>query len=124
MRSQREFTLSGLCHLFNIIPVWGLLVCGLIWYSLREESRTVVRQARQAMTFHALMMAGLLAGILLELLSKILRILSVNLGGLLSGINVTLITLFYLGYAAICIHGALRCFSRQTFNYPLLGNRQ
>lgn len=123
MRTRQEEILSALCHLFNAVPLWGLLFCGWIWFSVREESRVVVTQARQAMIFHVLLMAGLLVWLLLGLLSRVVWALSPTLGGLLDNLNLLILALLLVAYVAVCLYGFARRLSGLPFAYPLLGNR-
>jgi uncharacterized Tic20 family protein len=123
MRIRQEQLVSALCHLFNAVPLWGLLFCGWVWFALREESRFVVRNARQAMMFHGLMMAGLLIWMMLEWFSRIIGVLSPALSSLLSQLNNLIVTIFLLSYVAICLAGSARCYSGRPFRYPLVGRR-
>jgi uncharacterized Tic20 family protein len=124
MRTRQEQIHSAFCHLFNAIPLWGLLFCGLIWFSLREESRVVVRQAQQAINFHMLLMGGLLIWLLLETISRILGVLSPTLREILSRVNGVMIALVLLAYVATCLYGFARCLSGQRFRYPLVLRRR
>lgn len=123
MRTRQEQIVSALVHLFNAVPLWGLLFCGWVWFAMREESRQVVRQARQAMTFHTLLMGGLLIWMLLEWFSRLIKQLSPTLGNLLMGLNGAIVTGLLIIYAAVCLLGAARCLSGQPFNYPLVGKK-
>ena len=123
MRMQRERLYSGLCHLFNAIPVWGFVICGLVWLTLREESRAVVFHARQAMTFHVLLMLGLLAYWVLVITARILWQLSPALSSFIAQMNNDILKILLIAYIAVCLYGAILCFSGQRFRYPLLGNR-
>lgn len=124
MRTRQEQILSALCHLFNAIPLWGLLFCGWLWFSLREESRPVVHQARQAMIFHFLMMGAILISIMLEWLSRIIGVvLSLKLKFFLSTLNWWMIMVLLAVYGLICLYGFVRCLFGQPFRYPLVVHR-
>jgi uncharacterized Tic20 family protein len=123
MRAQREHVLSGLCHLFNAVPLWGLLYCGWMWYALREESRTVVYHARQAMTFHVVLMLGLLVYLALGFVARLLGVLLPELGGVFRQINDSILKAALLAYVAICVCGCVLCSTGRSFHYPLLGRR-
>jgi uncharacterized Tic20 family protein len=123
MRARQEELVRGLCHLFNAIPIWGLLFCGWIWMTLREESRAVVSVARQAMMFHSLMLVVLAAWMILEMLAKVVRVISPALGGVLSHLNSLIILLVLLLYVLICLYGALSAFRGIAFRYPLIDPR-
>ena len=120
MRPQQEQLVGSLCHLFNAVPVWGLLFCGWIWMTMREESRTVVYHARQAMMFHSLLMVVLVAWIMLEMLAKVLNVLSPLLGGLFHHVNTALVCGVLGIYVIICLLGFLRSRAGQAFHYPLI----
>lgn len=120
MRARRESLCAGLCHLCNALLLWGLLFCGWMWYALREESRYVVRHARQAMVFHTLMMATLLVYILIELVVEVLRVLSPALGTGLHRVNTVLFVAVLVAYWSVCLFGAWRCLRGHDFHYPLL----
>jgi uncharacterized Tic20 family protein len=123
MRTRQEQLISALCHLFNAVPLWGLLFCGWVWFAMREESRGVVRQAQQAMTFHALLMGGLFIWMILEWFARIISVLSPTLSGILSETNSVILALLLLVYVSICLIGFARCLSGQPFQYPLLSRR-
>lgn len=124
MRPRQEQHLSALCHLCNAVPLWGLLFCGWIWFQLREESRTVRREAQQAMMFHALLMSGLLLWILATLLTRILHSLSLETASHLAArTNDIIFSGLMLAYVAICLTGCWRTLRDQSFRYPLVRPR-
>ena len=123
MRTRQEQIVSALCHLFNAAPLWGLLFCGWVWFAMREQSRTVVRHARQAMIFHLLLMSGLLVWLLLDWLTRIIGVFSPSISGWLMQINNLILLVVLLAYVTICLIGFARCFSGQDFRYPLLSRR-
>lgn len=123
MRTRQEQILSSMCHLLNAVPLWGLLFCGWFWFSMREESRLVVRQAQQAIMFHILLMGGLLVWMLLGWLSRLIGVLSPDLGQIFDMLNWLIIRLLLLGYVTVCLLGFARCLSGQSFRYPLVSRR-
>lgn len=125
MRAPQEQLISALCHLFNAVPVWGLLFNGWIWFHLREESRTVRRTAQQAMTFHVLLMSGLLIWMLVASINRLLEALALGrLCGAIDYINDKIFAGLILVYIAICLFGALRVVSGKPFQYPMVRLRQ
>lgn len=120
MRPRNEQQLAGLCHLFNAVPGWGMLFCGYVRYAMREESRLVVHHARQAMVFHSLILAGLMLWVLIELLCRVLAILSIYFSALLSSLNDLMVAGLIAVYVTTCLYGAWRCMSGRTFQYPLV----
>lgn len=121
MRTRQEHQLCALCHLFNAIPLWGLLFCGWIWYAMREESRLVTGQARQSMFFHGLMMSGAFIFITLDLFVRVINYLSPMLGSILSMINITVMSVFMVLYVGCCLWGAHQSLKDQSFRYPIVG---
>lgn len=88
---------------------------------MREESRLVTGQARQAMLFHGLMMSGAFIFITLDLFVRVINILSPMLGTILGMINITVMSVFLLLFIACCLWGALSCIQEQNFRYPIVG---
>ena len=124
MRAPQEKTLAASCHFFNVIPVWGLIFCGGIWYAIREESRFVVGHARQAMVFHATLLVALLVWVLLGLVCRILDVISASFSHFLNSLNDGIMALFYVVYLAFCLLGCVRTFTGRPFHYPLVGIRE
>lgn len=121
MRARQEQHLSALCHLCNAIPLWGLFFCGCIWFQLREESRTVRRQAQQAMMFHVLLMGSLIIWILLELFARLLNALELpSACRLVSQLNGVIIWTTLAVYVTVCLAGCWRILSGRPFRYPLV----
>jgi uncharacterized Tic20 family protein len=120
MRSTQEHSLAGVCHLFNVVPIWGLIAAGGIWYAVREESRFVVRHALQAMVFHAMLLVAGLVWLVLQLLCRLLQAISPALSNVLYGINDTIIQVLYVLYVGTCLLGCFRAFSGRPFRYPLV----
>lgn len=124
MRAPQESNYAGLCHLFNMIPLWGLLYCGWALYSMREESRHIVRNAREAMIFHSMLMAAALVFLVSEMLGRLIGVLAPGIGSFLHELNMTIFLAVAMVYWAICFYGACRCFSQNDFHYPLIGRRR
>lgn len=118
MRQRQEQTLGGLCHLVNVIPVWGLILCGWIWYAVREESRYVVRHARQAMVFHAALLMALLVWVVLGLLGRLLSVFSIWLSEIIGYTNNVMMAAVMLIYAAVCLYGCVSTMAGRDFRYP------
>lgn len=120
MRKQQECSIAGFCHLLNVFPLWGLLFCGWIRFSYREESREVVAQAERAMTFHVILMSAGLIWMMVWLLARLVSALSSGAGALLMRLNHGVMLAVYVVYALICLYGALCAFRGKTFNYPMI----
>jgi uncharacterized Tic20 family protein len=124
MRSSKEYPLIACCHLFNMAPAWGLIFCGWVWYGMREESRLVVAQARQAMAFHALLLLALLAWMAMWLLAQLFSVLSPTFGHWFMNVNNAIMLISYLLYAGVCLAGFARAMSGRLFRYPLVRIRR
>ena len=120
MRSEQEQQVAALCHLFNIIPLWGLLINGGIWFHLREESRKVVIHAYQAMIFHAMMLGVVLIYFVVWLLTKIIHSISERLAVMITQLNETIIWVLLIIYLVICLYGCIQCYRGRPFRYPLI----
>lgn len=121
MRDQQERYAAGLCHLFNLIPVWGIAFAGAIWFKLVEESRKVVFHARQAIAFQAVFMLALFAWILMRFVIKVVAEIFPNVSRLFDTINNTIIIGVYIVYAAFCLYGFVKTIAGGRFRYPLVG---
>lgn len=124
MRRRQEEVFSSLCHLLNILPVWGLVFCGGLWYLFREESRRVIYHARQAILFHLPLMVLLLVWMLMGLLSRILQVVFPGVGVILNNFNNWIMGGCYLVYLAICLWGFARTLSGFPFQYPLVSVKE
>lgn len=124
MRAPEESVHAGLCHLCNMIPLWGLLYCGGVYFWMREESRYVVRNAREAMMFHCLLMLITLVFLVADILRRLMGVIIPPLGSLLWTVNMIIFAAVVVAYWATCLYGACRCFSNLQFHYPLIGRRR
>ena len=120
MRTEQENLAASLCHLFNILPLWGLLTAGAIWFQLREESRRVVLHAQQAMIFNVMGLALVLIWLLVGLLAKVVKYVSLPLGQGLVLVNNGILLVLGAAYVIICLMGFARCLGGQSFHYPLI----
>lgn len=123
MRRTDEQAMAALLHLCNVIPLWGLIFCGGMWFINRETSRYMVAQSRQALYFHGFFLFGILVWMLIELVTKLLKYLFPPLGVPLSFLNTLIITGLLIVYIFICLWGAWRCWSGENFRYPFLGEK-
>jgi uncharacterized Tic20 family protein len=123
MRPPRENLCGAFCHLFNVIPVWGMIFCAVMWYALREESRRVVEAARQAMLFHGALLVALLVWMLVGLALRVLTPITPGLADFAASINDGMMTIVYAVYAFICLLGGARLATGGVFRYPLIGGK-
>jgi uncharacterized Tic20 family protein len=123
MRRQQEQDLAAIGHACNVVPVWGLVLCGLIWFYARERSRYLTAQAQQAMVFHGLLLFMLVVWSLIELFARLIGFLVPLLGDLIKTFNLAVIYAALAGYVIICLVGAWRCWREGSFRYPLIRDR-
>lgn len=60
--TQDERILAALSHIAVLLPMWGLIMSGLIWATQREKSAYVRRQGVQALAWQISLLAGLFVG--------------------------------------------------------------
>ena len=120
MRQLQENRLSALCHAVNIIPFWGLVICGIVFFKVREESRRVQGQALQAMVFHAMLLGVTAVFFILQLLVRVLRVISAGLSEGLEAVNQGMVAVIFVVFAAFCLLGCVRCLRGEAFHYPLV----
>jgi len=120
VRSEQEHWIVGFCHLINIVPLWGLLICGGIWFRLREESREVVLHAQQAILFHIMMLCAVLIWSLVLIFVKIVQKISEPLALVIDRINDAFVLVLFIVYALICLFGCIQCLQGRSFRYPLV----
>src|SRR2546423_1916961 len=119
MRPRQEQTIEAFCHFSNAIPIWGIFFCGVVAFWLREESREVTRQAREAMIFHCFILTALLVWSLVDQIIRLMRLLlPMLLCDILHWSNNVLMFLLYAAFAAICVWGAGRRLQGEPFHYP------
>lgn len=122
MRRRDEQMMAAFCHLCNAVPLWGLIFNGFVWFDSREKSLFLMAQSRQAMMFHGLFLACMLIWAVVELLTMILGLLFKPLGATLGFLNSAIIIALLAMYLSVCLFGALRCWSGESFRYPLIGD--
>lgn len=122
MRRRDEHMMAALCHLFNAVPLWGLIFNVVIWYDARERSRFLAAQSRQAMLFHGAFLACIVIWSVVELFTLLLGALFRPLGATLGFFNSAIIIALLALYLSVCLFGALRCWSGESFRYPLIGD--
>lgn len=122
MRKRDEELFATLCHLFNAIPVWGMIFNGLALFWSRETSRNVSRQASQAIFFHALMLFSIIVWSLVELITHLIGIVFGPLGGILHFFNSTILFALMVLYWGTCAWAAFQTYNGVSFRYPLVGD--
>jgi len=123
MRRDDEHDLAAICHLCNAIPLWGLIICSVMWLYKREKSRYLALQAQQAMYFHGLLLLVIAVWGVVELLTRLLRYLIYPLGYVLDFLNLIIIGCVIVLYICFCLWGAWQSYSGVAFRYPLVGDR-
>lgn len=121
MRARQEQAVAAFCHFSNAIPIWGLFFCGLVMFWFREQSRGVLRQARQAMVFHTLIMGALLLWCVVFQVIRLMRYLAPEaFCDALYWVNNGVMLCLYMAYAGLCFAGSARMLRGEPFRYPFL----
>lgn len=60
--TQDDRLLAALCHIAVLLPMWGLILSGLIWATQREKSTYVRRQGVQALAWQVTLMVVFFLG--------------------------------------------------------------
>lgn len=121
MRRQNEQLICALCHLFNCVPLWGMVFNGVVWFANRESSRAAQIHARQAMFFHGMLLASVMVWMIVVLISRLFAVVIPPLGGLLNFLNTIVIAVLLAAHILTCLWGTWRCWTGQPFRYPLVG---
>ncbi|MFH0795158.1 MAG: DUF4870 domain-containing protein [bacterium] len=123
MLKQNEREASALIHVGIIIPGWGLLIAGLVWFYFKELSRRVVFQAQQAIFFQILLLLAGVVALLLGNLCKLVEVVSPTFGEMLAKFNFWLFAGVFGVYAAVCLFGVYKVLCGEEFRYPIVGKR-
>lgn len=116
---ERPYIFLG--HFSNILPLWGILINGILWLSFKEKSRKVVFQAHQAIFFHAIFLAAILVGGIAQLLIKLISVVNAPVGHLFSFVNFVIIFIIFLAYIVTCLYAMFRTLQGAEFEYPFVG---
>lgn len=120
---KEDKDISGLIHLLNIIPLWGIAFNGIIWYTYKDKSKVIVFNALQSIFFQiAFLIIGIL-GILFQFFSILVGYLLPQIGHFLKSANYTVLMIFLIIYIFFCLLGAWKTFSGEEFQYPYIGAR-
>lgn len=120
-KKDREF--AGITHLVNIVPLWGLVFNGVIWYIFKDKSKYVVFNAIQSIFFHLFFLTVMIIGIAFQVFIMLIKLLLSQIGSLLEFGNWTVMMVFFTVYILTCILGAWRIFNGEDFLYPFIGKR-
>lgn len=120
-RQEQEHNLAALCHLCNVVPIWGLIFCGMVWFNSREKSRYLIEQTQQAMVFHGALMLAFIAVVVVQILSGIVAYVIPFVGTPLDFINHAITYILLLAYTVACLWGAVSCYQGKPFRYPFVG---
>jgi len=122
MRDDERF-FAALCHAAVIIPFWGIVAAALVWMYFKERSREVVFHAQQGIFFQVCALAIFLIAILAKIFEGIIRLISDSLADAIAALNFFFIVLGFVIYAGICLYGAYRVWTGNSFLYPVIGRR-
>lgn len=131
-QTQDERLMAGLAHGSILLPMWGLILSGLIFVTQREKSEYVRQQAAQAVGWQTALIVTFIAG---------MGCYMVTFFGIIGGLILTegaatggpppafflgfgvmgLIMLAMFAFMVIGIFGAVRAIQGRAFRYPLVG---
>ncbi len=118
-REERGFAATA--HLFAAIPLWGLVFLFMLLVWFKERSREVVFHIIQAMVFQGVLLLPLIAYNILELVARMVDVLSPTLAAALRMGNMSLVVVMGTLYAATCLYGCFATYCGRPFLYPLVG---
>ncbi len=118
-REERGFAATA--HLFAAIPLWGLVFLAVLLVWFKERSREVVFHIIQAMVFQGLLLLPLIGYSLVELMARMLVVLSPAASSAVHLANNSLAIFAYILYACICFYGAFATYAGRPFVYPFIG---
>lgn len=117
----KDKEIAGLIHLLNIIPLWGVLFNGIIWYLVREKNEDLVFNALQAIFFHSIFLALFIIGCGIHLFCLPIKFIVEQIGVLFIAINWSVIVICWVGYICTCLYGSYKKFNGEDFEYPFVG---
>jgi len=120
---QEEKKFSALAHIFALIPFWGILGNGIIWYSFKEKSKEVIFHAHQAIFFQITLLIFFGFALLVELFCRLLKVVHLDLAMLLSRFNHLIFYIGVLIYALMCLFAAWTILSGSNYEYPIIGKK-
>lgn len=130
--TQDERLMAGLAHGSILLPMWGLILSGLIFVTQREKSEYVRQQAAQALGWQVTLIAGFFAGMGCYMVAffGLVGVIIATDGGSASGpppafflpfgmMGILMLAMF--AFVLVGLLGALRAFQGRGFRYPLVG---
>ncbi len=132
--TQDERLLAALSHISVLLPLWGLILSGMVWATQREKSAYVRQQGAQAVGWQVAEILLLLVGFGCYLFSFVFVFLGImaSTGGgdpepPLLVFAPFLILFLILGLFAVFmltgLYGAIRSLQGREFAYPVVGRR-
>jgi hypothetical protein len=118
-REERGFAATA--HLFAAIPLWGLVFLAVLLVWFKERSREVVFHIIQAMVFQGLLLVPVLGWVVIELLGRMVEVLSPTISEGVHLINAGLLFLVYTLYVVVCLYGCAATYAGRPFLYPFVG---
>ncbi len=120
-RNERGYIM--LTHFLNIIPLWGILVSGIIWMTFKEKSRRIVFHAQQAIFFQVIFLCVILVGLVAKLFISLIGVLNTFFSSLLNYANNVILILIFAAYILTCLYAAFKVHGGDEFLYPFAGKR-
>lgn len=114
---------GALAHLFAAVPIWGLVLNAGMFLHFRERSREVAFHAQQGLWFQGVGLVILIVYLLVEVLLRIVGVLSEPLAHGLHLVNLLMTSICFTAYATCCLAGAALTLAGKPFLYPRLGRR-
>ncbi len=120
---HEEQSMAALTHLVVIIPLWGILVAGIIWLYFKEKSKAVVFHAQQAIFFQVILLIIIVVALVFRLFCSIIAVINRPLAGILNAGNIVLLVVCVVVYAAACLYAAWSVLEGRDFEYPFIGKQ-
>lgn len=122
VKGKDDNIMAAIAHASIIIP-FGIILAAGIWLTQKEKSKYVAFQALQATAYQlALMVAGVILGILAFVFTLIISILTFGLGGFLM-LPIMLVFLLIAVVAVVyALYGAYLCYEGKDFKYAVIGD--
>ena len=120
---HEERSMAALAHLVVIIPLWGILVAGIIWLYFKEKSKAVVFHAQQAIFFQVILLIVIVVALVFRLFCSIIAVINRPLAAILNAGNIVLLVVCVVVYAAACLYAAWSVLEGRDFEYPFIGKQ-
>lgn len=117
----RDRAIVAWTYLAAVVPLFGILVAGLIHMAYKERSRTVIFHAKQAIAGQAMMLLVFVVVILFYLFARLVGVISPWLGDKLTYFDLIVLYAVFLAYMFWCFYYAWMSLDGRDLDYPLVG---